>query len=78
MATVAAVAQPLTRSEAPTLDQLLAEVPENIEAAKLKSWDNGVFAQELVSQRLVQVISGVASPDTPTEVEEPEGQIEEL
>jgi len=36
-----------------------------------------VFAQELVSKHLVQVVNNAASPDTPTEVEEPEGQIEE-
>jgi len=36
-----------------------------------------VFAQELVSKHLFQVVSNSASPDTPTEVEEPEGQIEE-
>jgi len=35
-----------------------------------------VFAQELVSKRLVQVVSNAAPPHTPTEVEEPEGQTE--
>lgn len=49
MATVAANSQPLMRSEAPTLEELLSEVPEEIEAAALKSWDNGAFAQELAS-----------------------------
>ncbi len=77
MATVAANSQPLMRSEAPTLEELLSEVPEEIEAAALKSWDNGAFAQELASQGLVQIISGVADPDEPTAVQEPEGQLEE-
>ena len=78
MAAVAAQPQPLSKSEAPTLDELLAAVPEKIEAAALKSWDSGVFTQELVSQRLVQSISGAADPDEPTKVEDPEGnQLEE-
>ncbi len=77
MATIIAQPQPLTKKETPTLDQLLAEIPEKIEAATFKSWDNGLFAQELVSLQLVQVIDGVASPKTTIIVEEPKGQIEE-
>lgn len=77
MAAVAVQPQPLTEKDAPTIDDLLADVPETIEAAPFKAWDRGVFAHELVSLRLVQVIDGVAS-EKPTEiVEEPKGQIEE-
>lgn len=78
MATVAAQPQPLTKEDAPTTAELLADFPEKIETATLKSWDSGVFAQELVTMKIVQVIDGVASPETPTEiVEEPKGQMTE-
>lgn len=78
MATVAAQPQPLTKEDAPTTDELLADVPKTIEAAPFKAWNSGVFAQELLSLQLVQIIDGVASPEKPTEiVEEPKGQIEE-
>jgi len=77
MATIGSQPQPLTKDDAPTLDQLLSDCPKKIEEAPFYSWDCGVFAQELVSKHLVQIVSNAASPDTPIEVEEPEGQIEE-